>query len=581
MISKSSNTAHKRANEAIHLKLMNQVTQKALSGSSLSEILDMLASEIVEMTSASGCYITLRNNQRQNLIPCAAHGPDRDAFMDPTHISDEVIFSQTVLDTGHVVFISDIQEFLLFGKEPAAPIENNAMLALPLIVREQDLGVVLIKYQKPHAHFFEEDNSWWEEIAAQISLVVNSILSVENEKQRRKEAELLHQATFTVTSSLDLQEVLEHILTGLEQAVPFDSAAISLIEGDFLKIVALGGSLRHTRQIGEKIGKNEGLFSLLETSRSPVILEDAQMHPKYEQWSDEGKDPIHGWMGIPLIAYDRSIGFLLLNNRERNVYTTDHARLAQAFANQAAVAIENARLFEQVRNGRERMQALSKRLVEIQEAERRLIAHELHDEIGQELTGLQFILSLGKEGQESEYIRAFTEAQALVTGLMAQVRELSLNLHPTMLDDLGLLPTLKSHFERFHQQTGIQVIFEHRGLERRFPAGVELSVFRVVQETLTNVARYAGVKEVQVSLSVENTSLKLKVEDQGRGFNMDILRDSDRSFGVAGIRERTYLVGGKFEIYSNPGEGTRIVAIFPIVHQLERRRNDRQGTFGG
>jgi signal transduction histidine kinase/ActR/RegA family two-component response regulator len=402
----------------------------------------------------------------------------------------------------------------------------------------------------------------------------------ESEEQRRTEAGLLLQATFAITSSLNLKEVLDHIMIGLEEAVPFDSAAISLIEDDCLIIAALGGSLRHTRQVGAKIGKSEGLFSLLETSRSPVVLGDAQKHPKYEQWSEGGKDPIHGWMGVPLIAHDRPIGFLMLNSQARDVYTPAHIRLAQAFANQAAVAIENARLFEQVQSGRERLQRLSKKLVEIQEAERRSIARELHDEIGQVLTGLQFILSLGKERPAAERIDVFNEAQALVSSLMSQVRELSINLHPAMLDDLGLLPTLKAHFERYQQQTGIKIHFDYKNLEMRFPAEVELSAFRVVQETLTNVARYAEVKEVDIAISVDGASLYVRVEDHGQGFDLDILKDSERSFGLVGIRERTYLLGGKFEILSKPGEGTRIVAIFPIVNKLERRKNDRQNAVG-
>jgi PAS domain S-box-containing protein len=417
-------------------------------------------------------------------------------------------------------------------------------------------------------------------MAGSLSDITGQKKSFDDEKQRRMEAGLLLQATFAITSSLNLKEVLDHIMIGLEEAVPFDSAAISLIEEDYLKIAALGGSLRHTRQVGAKIGKSEGLFSLLESSPSPVVLGDAQKHPKYEQWSEGGKDPIHGWMGVPLIAHDRPIGFLMLNSQARDVYTSAHIRLAQAFANQAAVAIENARLFEQVQSGRERLQRLSKKLVEIQEAERRSIARELHDEIGQVLTGLQFMLSLGKERPAAERIDVFSEAQALVSSLMSQVRELSINLHPAMLDDLGLLPTLKAHFERYQLQTGISIHFDYKNLEMRFPAEVELSAFRVVQETLTNVARYAEVKEVDIAISVDGASLYVRVEDHGHGFDLDILKDGERSFGLVGIRERTYLLGGKFEILSKPGEGTRIVAIFPIANKLERRKNDRQSAVG-
>jgi signal transduction histidine kinase len=362
--------------------------------------------------------------------------------------------------------------------------------------------------------------------------------------------------------------------------VPFDSAAITLIEGDHLKIVALGGTSRHTKQLGDQVGKTQGLFALMENTHSPLVLADAQLHPRYEQWSKEKKDLIHGWMGIPLIAYERTIGYLMLNSQVQDVYTADHASLGKTFANQAAVAIEKARLFEQVRNGRERLQALTKKLVEIQEAERQFIARELHDEIGQDLTGLQFILALGSEGPEAKQHQAFKEAQDLVSRLMSKVRELSVNLHPAMLDDLGLLPTLKAHFERYLQQTGIQVHFKSENMKLRFPAEVELSAYRVVQEALTNVARYAAVKEVDVSLFTNDTSLFIRIEDGGQGFDMNILKDSAGAFGLAGMRERIFLIGGKFDVFSSPGTGTRITAVIPIATPLERRANDRQGIVG-
>jgi diguanylate cyclase len=109
---------------------------------------------------------------------------------------------------------------------------------------------------------------------------------------------------------------------------------------------------------------------------------------------------------------------------------------------------------------------------------------------------------------------------------------------------------------------------------------VELAAFRVVQESLTNVARYADVKEVDVAVSSDEISLSVQVEDQGKGFDMDLLKDSNRSFGLTGMRERTYMVGGKFEILSKPGHGTRIVAVFPTGQNIERRKSDRQSAAG-
>jgi len=529
------------------LRLTNEITQTALSRGSIKEMLELLASRMVEILCADSCTISLWERDKQQFV------------------------AYTNVDPAGA---------LCKPEDGAGQPGRHAFLSLSLKTGEENLGAILIEYHRPHPYISDEDGTRWEEIASHITLAITSIRSIEQEKQRRIEAELLQQAIVTITSSLDLQEVLDRILASLEQGVPFDSAAICLVEDDHYRIAAMGGSSRHTRSLGDTIGKSAGLFALLETSRSAVILADAQAHPSYEQWSEGGKVTIHGWMGVPLIAFDNLVGFLTLNGREHDVYTADHARVAQAFANHAAVAIENARLFEQVRNGRERLHLLSKKLVEIQEAERQYIAHELHDEIGQELTGLQFILEMGKEGAEERKLAALSEAQALVTTLMARVRELSLNLRPAMLDDLGLLPALKAHIERYQQQTGIQVHFQAENLEQRFSPEVENSAFRVVQEALTNVARYAWVSEIQASVCAEDSSLTIRVEDHGQGFDLALLKDDNRSFGIEGMRERTILAGGKFEIDSRPGVGTRVSAIFPTGQKLERRRRERKSIIG-
>jgi signal transduction histidine kinase len=596
--------------QALYLELTNEITRIALSGGKLKELLDHLACRVVETLFADGCYISLWEPNRKTLAPFSATGPKAVVFMgqpaepDRSALWKAAIYPRLVLpgeEPNQWTALPNQKAsqidpagagFELRGPEGVKPAltadrpykENHAhsvLITLPLMIGERKLGVIRVEYARPNSFVSTDDLSHWEEIASQITLAIINIQAIEQEKKHRQEAELLQQSTVAITSSLDLQEVLNLILTRLEQVVPFDSAAICLIEEDHLCIAALGGSAWHSRQVGETIDKSAGLFSLLETSRDPVFLADAQQHPSYEHWSQSGEVVIHGWMGVPLIADGNPTGYLLLNSRERDIYTPQSARLTQAFASQAAVAIEKARLFEQVRNGRERLHALSKKLVEIQEAERRYISHELHDEIGQQLTGLQFMLEMGKAGTKTGRLGALSEAQELVSGLMSQIRELSLNLHPSMIDDLGLMPALNAHFDRYQQKTGIRVQFIARDLNCRFPSEVEVSAFRVVQESLTNAARYAGVKEVEVSIFADEAALSITVSDQGRGFDTQLLQDSNRAFGVAGMRERVELAGGKFDIHSRPGEGTRITAVFPIHQMLERRKNDRKSPAGG
>jgi signal transduction histidine kinase len=568
--------------QALFLRLTNEITQIALSGGQLEQMLERLANRVVETLQAEGCYISLWDPNRKILTPYTACGPDASAFLDPSSPPAASTLDESAFNAGRPLQTWKAAPGGLAQSSVGAFLPNRPrIIILPLQIGQRKLGVIHIEHAQPHPFLSQNDWSLWEEIASQITLAITNILAIEQEKKRRQEAELLQQATIAIASSLELEEVLSQILTNLEQVVPFDSAAICLIEDECLRIAALGGSEFHSRQVGDTITHSAGLFSLLESAQAPVCLADAQEHPNYEDWSQDGQNAIHAWMGVPLIAGDNPIGYLLLNSRERDVYTPDHTRMAQAFARQAAMAIEKARLFEQVRNGRERLHALSKKLVEIQENERRFIAHELHDEIGQELTGLQFILEMAKEGPKNSRLEAVNEAQRLVTGLMSQVRELSLNLHPTMIDDLGLLPALNTHFARFQQKTGIQVHFAHQNLGWRFPAEVEVSAFRVVQEALTNTARYARVKELLVNIDADPSSLRIEVSDQGQGFDTQILQDSSRSFGISGMRERTELSGGKFELISAPGQGTQVIAVFPTGEKLERRKSDRKSHAGG
>jgi PAS domain S-box-containing protein len=227
---------------------------------------------------------------------------------------------------------------------------------------------------------------------------------------------------------------------------------------------------------------------------------------------------------------------------------------------------ERERLHRQVQTANARLQALSLRLLEVQESERRHLARELHDEIGQQLTGLKLILDMNAFAPGKPVRTSLVEAQELLGQLMQQVRELSLSLRPAMLDDLGLLPALIWHLERYTSQTGVQVNFKHSGIERRRLApAVETAAYRIVQEALTNVARYAQVKEVSVRLWRETDALQLEVVDRGLGFNPHEVLAAARSNGLAGMSERAKLIGGQFKIESTRGVGTRLTAILPVA----------------
>lgn len=273
-------------------------------------------------------------------------------------------------------------------------------------------------------------------------------------------------------------------------------------------------------------------------------------------------------------ASTQTIAVHLIANGERQggLYldlpiTGEGARFRPAFfsalGRQVGVVIENARLYEQVQEGREHLQALSRKLVQVQETERRQIARELHDEVGQALTGLKLNLEIGARQPQEANRENLSNALALINDLMEYVRNLSLNLRPAMLDDLGLLDTLLWYFGRYSALTHIKVLCEHTGMEHRFPFEVETTAYRIVQEALTNVARHAGVDHVKVRIWATSELLGVKIIDEGCGFCSTEVLKGFTTGGLMGMKERAALLGGFLTIESNQGAGACVTAELP------------------
>jgi PAS domain S-box-containing protein len=256
-------------------------------------------------------------------------------------------------------------------------------------------------------------------------------------------------------------------------------------------------------------------------------------------------------------------------------FTQEDLDLLRGLTDQATIAVGNATLFEQVVASRSRQQALTRRLVDVQEDERRNLARELHDQIGQMLTGLQFSLSALLPQAASEQKEKLTSIQKMVSNLIAQTREISINLRPSMLDDTGLILTLIWHFDRYTSQTDIEVKFQHYNiLDKRFKPEIETAIYRIVQEALTNVARHAKTGMVEVMIKLEGQLITVEISDQGQGFDLDQV-DVSAHMGLNSMRERAYVVGGLLDIHTAPSSGTRIHAEIPLSGKVERRQYER------
>jgi signal transduction histidine kinase len=209
----------------------------------------------------------------------------------------------------------------------------------------------------------------------------------------------------------------------------------------------------------------------------------------------------------------------------------------------------------------EALRSLPRRLIEMQESTGKQVARELHDEIGQVLTGIGMLLSIPEPLPPSTQAR-LEEARRAVHELSGRVRALALDLRPAALDDFGLIAALEGLLERYTRQTGIAVEFVYAGVEGdRFRSDVEVAGYRIIQEALTNVARHAAVRHANVTVEVSDRTLQVLVEDEGVGFDVSAVR---AGAGLGGMRERVTILGGELEIVSAPGSGTRVSAQLPL-----------------
>jgi signal transduction histidine kinase len=274
-------------------------------------------------------------------------------------------------------------------------------------------------------------------------------------------------------------------------------------------------------------------------------------------------------VGMRIVYEDELLGCLVIHTTDEiRRFDQEDIALLRGIADHAAHAIVTARLFNEQRRSRDRMEHLSQRLVEAHEIERRHLARELHDDVGQVLTSIKLNLqSLQSRELDRDSMEALRISVGAVDGAIEQLRRLSRDLRPSVLDDLGLVPALRSLVDRSTRHAPFEASFAADPFENRLPAPLESAYFRIAQEALTNAMRHSKASHVSVELRARDGFAELRVCDDGCGFHLEetlVAVESGRSLGLVSMRERAHLVGATFEMRAEPGEGTEIRVRTPI-----------------
>lgn len=240
--------------------------------------------------------------------------------------------------------------------------------------------------------------------------------------------------------------------------------------------------------------------------------------------------------------------------------------LLRAWGSQQDIT-ERKRAEVALRDSHQQLEELSRRLITVQETERTHVARELHDEIGQALTAVKLnLVKLDMIANDPPMLEQIEDSMAIVDAAVEEVRNLALDLRPSLLDDLGLIAALRWYTDRQASRAGLSSSFEAEEMEARPAGDIETACFRVAQEAITNVVRHSKANQFAVQLRRTDGELELTVKDDGAGFDTAAARrrSMQERMGLVGMEERVMLVDGRFAIDSTPGGGTTVRAAFPL-----------------
>ncbi|MBX3064092.1 MAG: PAS domain S-box protein [Anaerolineae bacterium] len=401
-------------------------------------------------------------------------------------------------------------------------------------------------------------------------------------REQREVAETLRDTALLVARSLDANEVLNAICVYVGRVIRNDVASL-LILRDSQLIVERSAATVHTKLANEMLGRRYAVewFPGLEDAaqrRTTLVVENVERNPAWRlvrQIAPEF-EWVRSVMFAPITVDDRVIGFLNVGSLTTNFYHYTHAHVLQLFADQAAMALKNARLYEDMSINQEQMKRLSHQVLAAQEEERRRLSRELHDEAGQALTALKIQVELIRatlEERDSKVSAQLADVATLVDQTTEQIRDLSHQLRPPTLDTVSLSKALEGYCKEFARRTGMNVTYSGVELPDASEA-VKIALYRILQEALTNVTKHAAARNVWIKLESDAETIEFAIRDDGHGFsrpkpasNSQLINSQpigSRGVGLLGMRERVELLGGRFTIDTNPGKGVSVVVTLPL-----------------
>ncbi len=404
----------------------------------------------------------------------------------------------------------------------------------------------------------------------------------EKEKSlRAAEMKALYQTSLEINKLADIDNLLNDIVKRAVTLLNVNRGELSLIQKNDKSLEIAAVFPPNEKLIGTTINISQGLAGRIAKSGEPYMLHEIKNKGEGRFGQLDGDS--YRFLGVPLKVQERVIGVLsIFDEYHPNAFEEESIQLLSLFAAQAAIAVENSSLFNQVYDGRRELRFLSERLMRVNEDERKKIARELHDQIGQTLTAIKLNLeNVNHMNVDASTSLELERSIKLVEASVNQVRELSLELRPPELDHLGLISALRWYIDRQAEHAGLTADIHLPENQVNLAPEAVTACFRIVQEAMTNTIRHASATEVRLDLLEHENMMKLTFQDDGVGFDSKAALAGiglGINLGLTGMKERTELIGGKLEILSAPDNGTKIIVSVPLGSSdtVERRSNARK-----
>ena len=431
----------------------------------------------------------------------------------------------------------------------------TTFLGVPIVLRGVAYGNLYLT-EKREGPFTDEDEELTQLLAAQAAVAIENARLYESSTHWLRQLESLNEVGNALTTEIELEPLLAIIARNLRELVEARLVLIALPESEgTLRVAAADGDQAQDvlavqlELHGSKAGR---VLERRRSERVDAVIDDPEVDQQLTR-----RLGVTSALYVPLVFHGRALGVVVAHDRRGGDprFSDEDVRLAEMLGARAATAVD---LAERVSRDAVR------RVVEAQEQERARLARELHDETGQALTSILLGLKQLNEVVRDEEERAGVAAlRELVVSTLRDVRGLAVELRPAALDDFGLAAALERLAETFGEKSGTEVALEAQLGEERLDPTLETTLYRIVQEALTNVLKHAGARRVSITLVRSDRSLTAVVEDDGRGFEPEATRRE--ALGLAGMRERVALVGGRISIESAPGTGTTLAVEVPLT----------------